>query len=147
MDDREFLNRFEQGAFTPEEWTHRAHVKMAYLYLCAHPFEEALQKVRTGIQALNAVHQVPDNPNRGYHETTTRAFLQLIAATLPACEDSSPLATADVFCDRHPQLMTRQALRFFYSPRRLRDPRARTEFIEPDLAPLPWIRPASGEIS
>lgn len=147
MNDREFVNRFEQGAFSREEWTHRAHVKLAYLYLCEHSFDVALQKIRTGIQALNAAHQTPETPTRGYHETTTRAFLQLIAATRSADEDTLSTASADSFCDRHPQLMTRHALRLFYSPGRLLDPRAKTEFLEPDLAPLPRIVPAGGSRS
>jgi hypothetical protein len=35
--------------------------------------------------------------------------------------------------------MTRHALRLFYSPARRADPRAKTEFVEPDLARLPRI--------
>jgi hypothetical protein len=36
--------------------------------------------------------------------------------------------------------MTRHALRFFYSPERRMDPRAKGTFVEPDLTPLPAIR-------
>jgi len=43
------------------------------------------------------------------------------------------------FCDTHPQLQTCHCLRFFYTPKRRMEPRAKTEFIEPDLAPLPRI--------
>jgi hypothetical protein len=35
--------------------------------------------------------------------------------------------------------MTRHVLRLFYSPQRRMDPRAKTEFVEPDLVPLPRI--------
>jgi hypothetical protein len=50
-----------------------------------------------------------------------------------------PTADADAFCDTHPQLMTRHALRLFYSPARRAEERAKTEFVEPDIAPLPRI--------
>ena len=35
--------------------------------------------------------------------------------------------------------MTRHALRLFYSPQQRMHPRAKTEFVEPDLTPLPRI--------
>ena len=139
MEDPQFLQSFETLSLPFAQWTHRAHVKVAFLYLRANPFDEALAKIRKGIKAYNAVNNVPDGPDRGYNETTTRAFLHLIAATMAAYGDSMPAATADAFCDAHPQLMTRNALRFFYSPRQRMHPLAKTQFIEPDLTPLPRI--------
>ena len=52
---------------------------------------------------------------------------------------SHPMPDAESFCDTHPQLMTRHALRLFYSPQRRMHPLAKSQFIEPDLAPLPKI--------
>ena len=71
--------------------------------------------------------------------TTTCAFMHLVAATMRAYGDTFPTATPDAFCDTHPQLMTRHVLRLFYSPQRRMDPRAKTEFVEPDLTPLPKL--------
>jgi len=48
-------------------------------------------------------------------------------------------STADEFCDRHPQLLNKHVLRFFYSPNRRLHPEAKFRFVEPDLAPLPRI--------
>lgn len=140
MDDEEFLRRFEARAIPRDEWTHRAHVKAGYLYLSRHPFPQALKRIRNGIQALNAANGVEEGPTTGYNETTTHAFLHLIAAAMQAHGHAMPTATADAFCDAHPQLLTRHALRFFYSPERRQDPRAKTEFVEPDLTPLPVLR-------
>ena len=139
MDDGELLKSFEDLSLPFAQWTHRAHVKVAFLYLRAHPFAEALARMRRGIKAYNAANKVPEGPDRGYNETTTQAFLHLVAATMAAYGESMPTPTADAFCDMHPQLMTRNALRFFYSPPRRMDPRAKSEFVEPDLAPLPRI--------
>jgi hypothetical protein len=58
---------------------------------------------------------------------------------MAAYGEASPAPTADAFCDAHPQLMARHALRLFYSPQRRMDPRAKAQFVEPDLAPLPRI--------
>ena len=139
MDDGEFLKSFEALWLPFAEWTHRAHVKVAFLYLRAHPFDEALARLRKGIKAYNAANEVVESPTSGYNETTTHAFLHLIAATMAAYGEAMPTATADAFCDMHPQLMTRNVLRLFYSPQRRMDPKAKSEFVEPDITPLPRI--------
>jgi hypothetical protein len=139
MDDLTFLKSFEERSLPFGQWTHRAHVKVGFLYVRAHPFDQALARLRKGIKAYNAANNVPEGPTSGYNETTTHAFLHLIAATIAAYGDAMPTPTADAFCDMHPQLMTRNALRLFYSPQRRMDPRSKTEFVEPDLAPLPRI--------
>ncbi len=137
MDDSEFLRLFEARRLPHDQWTHRAHVKMAFLYLSKSPFDEALHRTRAAIKAYIAHHAVPESPIRGYRETTTRAFLHLVAATMHAYGAAIPCTDADSFCDAHPQLMTRHILRLFYSPERLGSPEAKVTFVEPDLAPLP----------
>ena len=95
--------------------------------------------MRSGVQRHNASHGVIESEFSGYNETTTQAFLRLVAATMAAYEAEFPSSNADAFCNAHPQLMTRHVLRLFYSVAHRKDPRAKTEFIEPDLAPLPKI--------
>jgi hypothetical protein len=96
--------------------------------------------MRRRVRRYNAGNKVPEGPISGYNETTTRAFLHLIAAVRAAYRESHPAEDSNGFCDTHPQLMTKHALRLFYSPQRRMDPRAKTEFVEPDLAPLPQTR-------
>ena len=139
MTDDQLIDAFEKRTLPFEQWTHRAHVKVAVTYLRRHPFDEALQLMRAGIKAYNAHNAVPEGPSSGYNETTTVAFAHLIAATLAAYGQTHPTPTADDFCDAHPQLMTRHALRLFYSPQQRMHPLAKIQFIEPDLAPLPRI--------
>lgn len=137
MTDAELLRRFEDCSLPFAQWTHRAHVRVAYLYLCAHPFDEALRRMRVGVQAYNAAKDVPTGPLMGYNETTTHAFLHLIDAVRRAYAETHAVDSADAFCDMHPQLMTKHALRLFYSPGRRILPEAKARFVEPDLAPLP----------
>ena len=54
MTDDEFLLAFQTCAFTRPEWTHEAHVRMAWLYLTRFPFAEVLDRIRCGIRKLNA---------------------------------------------------------------------------------------------
>jgi hypothetical protein len=132
MTDDEFLTAFETR--TIDELPHRAHVKVAYLYLRRYPLDEAIVKIRTGIQALAAAWNAPtDSLEKGYHETKTQAWARLVHLTL---RDAGPADSADAFCDQHPKLMQKTYLHAFYSPERLKTWDAKRDFVEPDLAPL-----------
>jgi hypothetical protein len=139
LTDEAMLKSFEDVTLPFEQWTHRAPVRVCYLYLLANPFDEAMQKIRRGIKAYNAHNHVPESATTGYNETTTVAFAHLIAATIRAYRETHPVKSADEFCDMHPQLMTKHALRLFYSPQQRMHPLAKSQFIQPDLAPLPRI--------
>jgi hypothetical protein len=140
MDDSELLRQFENCTLPFEQWTHRCHVKVAYLYLSRYPLDEAMARVKAGIRKYNAANHVPeDGPAQGYNETTTHALMHLIAAVRLAYGKTFPVDSADGFYDKHPQLATKHILRFFYSPERRMNPRTKTEFLEPDLTALPRL--------
>lgn len=141
MRDDELVAGFEACTLPAAEWTHRAHVRVAYCYLRRYGFDAALARLRERIQAYNASIGGEDTPTSGYNETTTHALLHLIAAVMAHYEAAFPTADSEAFCDAHPQLMTKHVLRFFYSPSRRMDPRAKREFVEPDLTPLPLRSP------
>ena len=133
LDDADLLAAFEGRSLPPEAWDHRAHVRVAYLYASQHGFEAALTRMRVGLKALNAAHRVPETVGRGYHETLTVAFRRLIFA---ACRQQAFQSSAE-FCEAHPELMTKDALRFHYSRERLMSGAAKQMFVEPDLRALP----------
>ncbi len=134
MDDEGFLAKFEAGQWPLEEWHHRQHIKVAYLYLRRHPFEDAVARVREKIQAHNAARGIPEGPTSGYHETMTQAWMRLVYLTL--CEYGAA-ESADAFFERSPQLSEKKTLRLFYSRDCFMAPRAKTEFVEPDLGAFP----------
>ena len=136
-EDQEFLRQFEDCTLPFTEWNHRSHVKVAYLYLTAHPLDEAIDCIRRAIKRYNAANDVPEGPEVGYNETTTVAFMHLVHATIKAYGEVFPVRTADDFCDTHPHLLQTSILRLFYSPARRMDPRAKEAFLEPDLTQLP----------
>src|SRR5690348_15278697 len=92
-----FLKAFEDCTLPSEEWKHRAHLKVAYLYLRAFPFEEALTKARQNIQRYNAATNTPENLERGYHETITVAWMRLVHHAL---SQAGPAPSADEFLER-----------------------------------------------
>jgi hypothetical protein len=132
MTDDEFLAAFE--ACTLDEFHHRDHVKVTYLYLRRHPLDDAIGKVRSGLQHLAVAWGAPvDDLERGYHETITEAWVRLVHLAL---SDDGTAQSADAFCDGHPKLMEKTYLHSFYSRERLTSWEAKRGFVEPDLAPL-----------
>ena len=145
MTDADLVRAVEDLTLPLAEWTHRAHVRVAFAYLRRLPFDDALTKMRATIKAYNTRNSVPESPTSGYHETTTRAMTHLVAATMAAYDATHPTPDSDSFCDAHPQLMTRHVLRLFYSPQQRMRPEGKTQFVGPDLTPLPRIgRSGSG---
>jgi hypothetical protein len=142
VDDDTFLAHFEACTLPFEQWTHRAHVKVAWLYLRAYPLEDAIDRIRAGIKAYNNANDVPDGPGMGYNETVTHAFMHIVHATMQAYGELFPVKTADEFCIAHPHLLHRSLIRIFYSPDGRRDFAAeKTRFVEPDMCDLPRFRP------
>ena len=133
-DDETFLTEFEACRWPLDKWHHRDHIKLAYIYLSRYSFEDTIARIREGIKIHNSVHQVPDSPTSGYHETMTRAWLSLVQFVL--CE-YGPSTDADEFYEQHPELSQKKTLRLFYSKERLMSADARNNFCEPDLTQFP----------
>jgi hypothetical protein len=134
MTDEQLLDGFRRAAVAPADWTHRAHIRIAWLHLTRLPFDEALGAVRAGIKALNAANAVEDGPTSGYHETVTVAWLRIVASTIRHHPRGD---TSDAFCDGNPHLLSRTVLRLFYSKEQILSPQAKAKFVEPDLTALP----------
>ena len=136
MNDPEFLAAFESCTLPFDEWRHRAHVRVAFLYLSQFDLTEATDPMRSGIQAHNAAHGVEESLHSGYHETTTQAFMQLIHL---AIQRRGPLRDSQHFCEQHPELLDRRVLLEYYTRERIMSPEAKRFFVAPDLAPLDRI--------
>lgn len=137
MDDQTFFAQFEARTWPLDQWHHRDHIKIAYLYLSRYPFATAAEKVCARIRAYNAAHNVPESLTGGYHETMTQAWMRLVHLTF--CE-FGPSASADEFVDKHTQLLSKRALLFFYSRDHIMSAKAKQQFVEPDLTPFPRSR-------
>jgi hypothetical protein len=133
-DDTAFLSLFEAASIPGESWTHRDHVRVAFLYLRELPFPQALDKLRTGIKALNRANGVQETPTSGYHETITVAWARLIADAIASRGAASTFAD---FAQHNPDLLQKEHLRTHYSRDLIMSPLARISFVDPDLAALP----------
>jgi len=130
----EIITAFESGTLPHAAWTHRAHLTVAAWYVMWHGPDLALDRVRDGIQRLNAAHGVVQTPTRGYHETLTRFYVWAVARAVSRAGINSSLAqivnhVVDACADRELPLT-------YYSRERLASWEARTTWLEPDLTAL-----------
>lgn len=126
LSDDEFLDRFERRAL--DAFSHRDHVRLAYIYACRGGVEAAMGGARR-IRAFAA-----DAGAAGkYHETLTVAWARIIAHLVA----DNPGIPFPAFVSAHPELQDRALLLRHYSEQRLRSEEARARFLEPDLLALP----------
>jgi hypothetical protein len=133
MNDETLWAAFHARTLTHAEWTHRAHLRIAWMHIARYPLDDAHILFRIALIRLNTVHEVPESPQRGYHETLTRVWLHLVAAL------RSDDATSEGFLDRHAMLLDREAPLRHYTRERLFSVHARSVFVAPDREPLPPI--------
>jgi hypothetical protein len=129
--DREFRAAFEAGAFAPADFSHRAHVRLAYVYLAESDVELALERYRAALVGFLSHHDIPATK---YHETLTRAWLLGVDHFMHRSPDA---ISADDFIDRNPPLLDSRIMLTHYSADLLFSDRARAEFVEPNLDPIP----------
>ena len=122
MDDREFVAQFESCTLPPNSFSHRNHVRLAWLYLKEEPLLGALDRFRRSLKryagSLGA--------SAKYHETITFAFLFLIHERMQ-CD---ALATFEEFAEANPDLFG-PVLSRYYSKETLESELARKTFVMP----------------
>ncbi len=132
LDD--LASRFATCTLLKPEWTHAAHLAVGLWHVNRYGADEALELLRGGIRRLNESHGTINSSTGGYHETVTRAYVQLLAAFteqypgVPVAEQLRRLLAGP--------LADKAALFSFYSRGRLESAAARLGWVEPDLAPL-----------
>lgn len=134
MTDAELFDAFGRAAVPRPQWTHRAHLRVAWMFLERFPPGAAFEALRDGIKALNMANGVADTPDEGYHETVTGVFIAMVQ---DARRRSTPAVGSGAFCDAHPELFDKATLLRHYSRERINSREARAAFVEPDLLPLP----------
>ena len=131
MTDDEFLTRFSNCTLDKQHFNHIGHVRLAWIHLQHHPFEEAVTRTCKGIHAY-ATHLGAAGK---FHWTITEALMHLLRAGGAA----DPALAWPEFVARNASLLAdaRAQVALHYSDRQLDTPEARQRFVAPDLLPLP----------
>ena len=124
MTDADFLAALERCALPEAEFTHAAHVRAAYLCLCAGSFGQAIDRMATAIRRYAASLGKTDR----YHDTITVAFLTVIRERI--CERGDGGGWAG-FVAANPDLLDRELLLRHYPREQLQSTLARRVFVLP----------------
>lgn len=131
-DDLLFCHQVESGAITPHHFNHSSHLRLAYIYLCDLPLEQAAAKMRRNLIAFLSHHGI--DPAEKYHTTLTQAWLQAMyhfMVVTPTCH------RAEDYLRRNSQLLDSQIMLSHYSQEYLFSDLARATFVAPNLQPIP----------
>ncbi len=108
---------------------HRQHVHLAFIATRRHGTAQAADLISDWVRQLTA------HAPQKFNATVTRAWTEIVGHHVAA--DSSVTDFA-AFAERHPALLDKRLLTRHYTAAALASPRARTGWVEPDLAPFPW---------
>jgi hypothetical protein len=118
---------------TGPRFGHRQHVHLTWLAVRRVGIPDAVRLVSDGIRRTARYAGAPQK----YHETVSRAWVELVGHHADA--DRTP--DFDAFAASNPDLLDKRLLLRFYRSATLAGRTARTDWVEPDLAPFPWRRP------
>ena len=129
-DAQELVSRLESLSLTNAEFRHRQHLEVTFWYLRSKGVEAGGQAVARAIEAF-ATHLGHANK---FHQTITLCWVRLVAA---AIAEAGPCDSPDALIAAHPGLLDKRLPFRFYTSELLSSDKARREWVEPDLRPLP----------
>ncbi len=131
MSDADLLHAFETCTLPLAGFRHREHLRLAYIYLTIHRFEDAKASFKRHVRKFLSRAGVP---NSYYHETMTHAWLLMVRHHM---RETGPTASSEAFLAECPSLLDQRSLLKHYTQERLDLPVGRTLYLDPDLEPIP----------
>jgi hypothetical protein len=127
MTETELRQQFEDLSIDPAVFTHREHVRLAWIYLRDSSLHEVLRIFPEGLRRFTSSIGQPGL----YHETITWALLMIIAERI---ESSGRGMTWDEFAAANEDLLvgSKAMLSRYYRDETLASPSARASFRMPD---------------
>ncbi len=133
-EDIEFKKQVEACTFPIRDFDHRAHLRLAYIYLVEHKTDEAIEKMRNAL--LWMLQKAGIEPSSKFHETLTKAWVLAVQYFMSQTDESD---SADSFINSNPRMLDSKIMMTHYSEATLFSDKARNEFIEPDIEPIPML--------
>jgi hypothetical protein len=128
--DEDFLRAFEDLTFPADQFHHREHMRVAWLYLRSSDATRAGERMCAGIQRFANHH----GATRKYHHTLTLFWMRLVAAAVVETPEGCAF---EEFLAAHAELCDKNLIAKYYSQGLLQSIAAREGWVEPDLQPLP----------
>lgn len=122
MHDHEFVEAFESCTLPPDQFPHRAHVRLAWLYLKDGSLLDALTRFVDGLKRYAGSLGASGK----YHETVTWAYMFLIHERMAAADHPTFDAFAEANADLFNGILTK-----YYTKEALASELARRTFVMP----------------
>ena len=136
---RNIASSFENKVLPKEEWTHNAHLAVAFVELdTCKAFNNALVTLRKKIKEYNLSVGTDNTDSSGYHETLTVFWLTVVNEFYSA----NSLENIDNMYNSFTKTLSASSKfpTLFYSKELLFSKRARQIWVEPDQLPISEIR-------
>ncbi len=130
-DDHDFRHEMESCAVPVSDFDHRAHLRLAYVYLAENSPEKSVQLMRDTLHRFLRHNGI--DPTK-YHATITKAWILAVHHFMHKSGGSS---SADELIDRYPEMLDARIMLTHYSAEVLFSDKARAAFVPPDLDPIP----------
>jgi hypothetical protein len=125
LDDDAFLAAFNSCELPLARFRHGDHLRLAWILLHRYSYDDALTRVRGGIQRYAAHHGV----SHIFHETVTTAWVKLLA--------THNEASFAEFIEENRHRLNLELLHRFWTPEALESEAARRAWMPPDRMALP----------
>ena len=127
------VSAFESCSFHPSQFKHYQHLAVALWYVSRLPYDKAVERMRNGIRKLASTYG-----KTGYHETITLFWLRLVKGFLAHTEP--PYSIAALANQLAAKYGDKKLIDEYYSTAALTSPKAKTEWVEPDLKPIDFAQ-------
>ena len=128
--DLEFRDRIEAGGIQPSDFSHREHLRLAFVYLCESDMDGALERMRSTLMRFLRANNAPAGK---YHETLTLSWLQAVRHFMDL---SHGAISFDAFLAADDRFLDTKIMLTHYRRETLFSEKARWSFIAPDLQPI-----------
>ena len=127
--DEDFLSAFENLSFPVDQFHHREHLRVDWLYLKSCDATRATERISAAIRRFANL----DGATENYHHTLTLFWMRLIAVALVETPEGCAF---EEFLAAHRELGDKNLPAKYYSPGLLEAPAATQGWVEPDLLTL-----------
>lgn len=128
--DVDFRAAFEAGVVSPSDFSHEAHVRLAYVYVVENGVDGAAEKMRKALLNFLKHNNIPQSK---FHETITRAWVLAVRHFMSRSVSES----AGDFIAQNRELLDTKIMLTHYSAAVLFSTEARAHFVDPDIDPIP----------
>jgi hypothetical protein len=133
-DDNKFLNSWKDTSLLFENWTHKSHLRMAFLIIGegseeGKDFDSIYKIIKNGIQKYNEKNK--EKINIGYHETITQFWIKIVQKTLEKYKEEK--ITFENFIKNESFLLNTSIMYEYYNKETIFSKKAKENLIEPDI--------------